>query len=244
MLDLSAAFDTVGHTILLNRLERRLGVTGSALQWFRSYLSGRVQRVVVNGVSSDPTALSCGVPQGSVLGPLLFTIYTLPLGDIIRNHGIPYHMYADDSQKYAIFKLHEYCATITKMESLVCDIRSWYAQNMLKCNDPKTDMMVISSKYQPISDHLPLKVGNCDITATKKIRNLGVIMDEHLTMVSHVNHIVQLAFLKIREISYYRKFLTSSATKTLVHAYITSRLDYCNGLLCGLPNSLTGCKVY
>ena len=106
---------------------------------------------------------------------------------------------------------------------------------MLKCNDPKTDMMVLSSKYSPLNDFIPVKVGEHDITASSKLRNLGVIMDQHLTMSAHIQNTVRNAFLKIREISYYRRFLTTSATKTLIHAYVTSRLDYCNGLLYGLP---------
>ena len=103
MLDLSAPFDTVHHDILINRLKNRLGVRGNALQWFQSYLSDRRQTVFINGSKSKEKLLDCGVPQGSVLGPILFTIYTLPLGDIIRNHSVPFHLYADDSQKYAIF---------------------------------------------------------------------------------------------------------------------------------------------
>ena len=235
MLDLSAAFDTVDHSILINRLENRLGICGTALKWFESYLTNRKFCVKLNDATSRFQNLDCGVPQCSVLGPILFTVYTLPLGDIIRRHDIPFHLYADDSQKYAIFEFKEYATAVSKIELLVSDIRSWYASNMLKCNDPKTEMMVISSKFSPISDTLPVKVGNVDISAADKIRNLGVIMDKHLSMTQHISNVVRNAFLKIREISYYRRFLTHSATKTLIHAYVTSRLDYCNGLLYGLP---------
>ena len=235
MLDLSAAFDTVDHTILINRIENRLGITGTALKWFKSYLADRKYRVVLDGVSSNHTNLDCGVPQGSVLGPILFTIYTLPLADIIRKHGIPFHLYADDSQKYAVFNLQNYENTVMNMELLVSDIRAWYEKSMLKCNDSKTEMMILSSKYSPIERLIPIKVGDHLISSVTKLRNLGVIMDQHLTMSNHISNVVKIAFLKIREISYYRKFLTPSATKTLIHAYVTSRLDYCNGLLYGLP---------
>ena len=84
-------------------MDKRLGIRGRALQWFRSYLTDRSQTVLINGTQSQPRPLKRGVPLGSVLGPILFTIYTLPLGDILRNHRLPYHLYADDSQEYAFF---------------------------------------------------------------------------------------------------------------------------------------------
>ena len=103
-LDLSAAFDTVDHAILLERLEKCIGITGSCLAWFKSYLSNRSQRVLINGATSSPHKLFCGVPQGSVLGPKLFNIYTLPLGDILRKHSSMFHIYADDDNIYLVFK--------------------------------------------------------------------------------------------------------------------------------------------
>ena len=235
MLDLSAAFDTVDHDILINRLKIRLGIGGTALKWFQSYLTNRKFSVRIKEKSSKFVNLNCGVPQGSVLGQILFTVYTLPLGDIIRKHDVPFHLYADDSQKYAIFELEGYARAVSKIETLVSDIHAWYSNNMLKCNDPKTEMMIISSKFTPVCDTLPVKVGDVSISAASKIRNLGVIMDKHLSMDDHISHILKTAFLKIREISYYRRFLTTSTSKTLIHAYVTSRLDYCNGLLYGLP---------
>ena len=101
LLDLSAAFDTIDHSILFHRLHECYGINGLALSWFKSYLLDRTQSVKVGSVLSHPMELKFGVPQGSVLGPLLFSMYTNPLSSIIQSHrGIKHHFYADDTQLY------------------------------------------------------------------------------------------------------------------------------------------------
>ena len=103
LLDLSAAFDTVDHSILLQRLQSLLGLRGKALSWFQSYLNGRSQQISINGTYSKKFDLDCGVPQGSCLGPLLFTIYVSKLFDILKSHLPSAHTYADDTQLYLSF---------------------------------------------------------------------------------------------------------------------------------------------
>ena len=113
LLDLSAAFDTVDHEILLQRLPVTFGVTSSALAWFRSYLAGRSQHVRCGGKCSTPIDVICGVPQGSVLGPILFVIYTAGLAPIVAEHGLSLHQYADDSQIYVVLLLLLPCRLIS-----------------------------------------------------------------------------------------------------------------------------------
>ena len=138
----SSAFDTIDHDMLLSRLQKYIGLRDTALNWFRSYLSQRQQSVLINGVKSKTVPLSCGLPQGSVLGPILFTIYLLPLGDIIRKHGLKFHMYADDCQLYTSFSMSTNEA-VSSMQMAIDEIHAWYATNMLKLNDDKTEMLVI-----------------------------------------------------------------------------------------------------
>ena len=104
LLDLSAAFDTVDHQILLDRLKKMFGFTGLVINLIASYLLGRSQKVVVGDAKSPSAPLSCGVPQGSILGPILFTLYTTPLWKICTKHSVTYHLYADDQQLYLAFK--------------------------------------------------------------------------------------------------------------------------------------------
>ena len=105
MLDLSAAFDTIDHSILLRRLEHSYGISDSVLLWLRSYMEGRTRRVAIGSVHSNSIQLNFGVPQVSVLGPRLYCMFSKPIGEICKRHNMLYHCYADDSQVYLVIEL-------------------------------------------------------------------------------------------------------------------------------------------
>ena len=146
MLDLSAAFDTLDHDILLSRLCNVYGITADALDWFRSYLTGRIQRVVIeNAVSGDQE-----LGFGSVLGPRIYCMYTKPVSDIIQRHGLSHHTYADDTQLYITMdhSNNNWRDGLARIQLCVSEIREWMKQNMLKLHDDKTELIVFTSKYK------------------------------------------------------------------------------------------------
>lgn len=238
LLDLSAAFDTIDHSTLLNLLHERFGIQGLALKWVKSYLSDREQCVQINGESSDKVKLSFGVPQGSVLGPILFTIYTTPLGDIVRKHGLTFHLYADDTQIYIAFKPTDVLSSeqaMTRIERCVEEIRSWMRMNFLKLNDDKTELLVIT---QTINNalNITMSIGGEVVSPdpAEPPRNLGVLFDATMGLRQHTSKLCQSLNYKIYNIGKIRKYINSDCAKTLVNSTVTAKLDYCNSLLYGI----------
>lgn len=239
LLDLSAAFDTVDHEILLQRLRRKFGVGGRVLDWLTSYLSGRSQRVLIDGASSERFNLRFGVPQGSCLGPLLFTAYVSELFEIIKVHLPEAHCFADDVQLYLSFKpgssLNQ-AEAIQAMENCITDLRKWMFRNKLKFNDDKTDFLIMGSRQQLAKlNPCIIRVGSTDIQPVSSLRNLGSWFDQNLSMSVHVSKTCGVGFFWLHNIKRISKFLPRDRLETVIHAFITSRVDYCNGLLYGLP---------
>ena len=145
LLDLSAAFDTIDHQIRLTRLQHSFGISGPALSWFSSYLCNRTHAVTINSLQSQHTTLHYGVPQGSVLGPVLFILYTEPLFNLVSKHTFNHHAYADDNQLYKISTLGAIHQSIETLQNCTTDVKSWMTANKLQLNDNKTEAMIILS---------------------------------------------------------------------------------------------------
>ena len=247
MLDLSAAFDTIDHDILFSRMENTLGITGQALAWFKSYLSGRTLRIKIDKSFSELQDILWSVPMGSVLGPLLFLIYLLPLGKLIRKHGLELHIYADDTQLYLAIKPITQQAVdigVARLEGCLTDIYTWMSQNKLKLNADKTEVLVLGTPKQRAKISVPSISVNGEIVKILNIPigNLGSVFDPSMNMAAHVSKAVKSANYHLRNIGRIRKYLTAESTKGAVISLVTSRFDYCNGLLCGMPEELI-CKL-
>ena len=240
MIDLSAAFDTIDHSILLARLQQRYGIDGVALRWMRSYLSERTQSVVIDRVSSNESTLISGVPQGSVLGPILFSLYVQPIGDIIRKHELKYHQYADDLQLFCHFSFDalSLSTAVHRIEQCIDELKDWMTANYLQMNDSKSEILpVIPRQRTGLAHGLRVRVGSDYVTAVRHVKNLGVYLDSHLDMTTQVSRTISTCSFHMRNIAQILRYLTRPTTERVVNALITSRLDYCNSLLFGTSAS-------
>ena len=241
LLDLSSAFDTVDHQVLLRRLQVTFGITGNALSWFRSYLSGRSQRVVINGSHSRDFPLLHGVPQGSCLGPLLFIIYSSKLFEVIKNHLPDAHAYADDTQLYISFKPDSTACeleAVTALQNCIADIKTWMTVDKLKLNDDKTEFLIIGTRAQLEKINITeLRMGQVMVSSVSNARNLGTWFDNILSMETAINKTCQSVIYHLHNIRRIKRFLCFEDRKTIVQAVVMSRIDYCNSLLFGVSST-------
>src|SRR4051812_20966950 len=182
LLDLSAAFDTIDHNILLSRLTSNFGISGSALSLISSYLSNRSQSVSIQSHLSPSAPISTGVPQGSVLGPLLFCLYTTPLTYLFSNSPVLYHLYADDTQLYISFSSSDSPSHLSILSSTLDSVFDWFTSNRLSVNPPKTEFLLIGTPQQRSKlTSSTLTFQGTSLSPVSSCRNLGVILDNDLS---------------------------------------------------------------
>ena len=239
--DFSSAFDTIDHPILVHRLHTDFGFTDAVLQWFSSYLTDHTYYVSLSNHFSDFAPVHSGVPQGSVLGPKLFIMYTKPLSAIIDSHSIIHHSFADDIQLQMSAPPDRISELLHAIQSCKSDVKAWATANMLKLNDNKTELMLLTSKRTKHLHNIPtlITIGNAQLPFKQSVKNLGFTLDCHLTINAHVSKIAQTCYLELRRLASICRFLISTATATLVSAFALSRIDYCNSLLFGSTNDVT-----
>ena len=229
LLDYSKAFDTINHRILFAKL-KALGFTFDAISWVVGYLTDRKQKVKTNLDESGWEHIQYGVPQGSVLGPLLFTLVVHDISTCIKYGN--YHMYADDTQIYYHFKLNKLSETLTNANKDLNSIHNYSERNCLNINAGKSQYIIFGSqnnlkdlKKLKIEE---LKVGDNPIKRESIVKNLGVLMDEKLTWENNTTKIVQKSYAKLRDFYKLRKSLSIKTKTKLAETYVLSQLNYCD----------------
>ena len=220
-VDLQKAFDTVNHEILLNKLEY-YGIRGLPLKWFKSYLMNRRQFVFINGINSKTTFINTGVPQGSILGPLLFLIYINDLHKCI-NHATPYH-YADDTNLLIISeslkKLNQ--KTNHDLSSLV----KWLRANKISLNTNKTELIIFKSKRFRINKHLNFRISGQKIIPVNSNKYLGIKLDENLTFSPHHKDLAITLSRSNGMLAKIRHFVNLETLINIYHAIFASHIRY------------------
>ena len=237
LLDMSAAFDTIDTDILLSTLHHELGVSDTPLRLFPSYMTKRECSVKIGNRHSSYIRLKYGVPQGSVLGPFVFTIYSSPVSKILEKYNISYHKFADDLQLYVFYRPDvpgDLVCALYRLKACIAEIQKWMTSHKLKLNDDKTEFLVLLSSHQFSKYGVPsLQLDQVLILPKEVVRNLGAYFDKFLTMKDFVNKMIQTSTFHLRRIGQIRKYITQSMCHSLVISLVMSHLDYCNCLLGG-----------
>ena len=208
LLDLSAAFDTLDHSNITELLSGWYGISGTALNWVRSYLSDREQSVKLLDKLGEPFKTDYGVRWGSVLGPLLFTLYTTPLSSVISRHSICHHLYADDTQIYLSLSKTDPEMSLSMVQQCFQDVSDWMIASKLKLNPDKTEFILLGTKSprDKFKKYFLTKLLDQDVTPTDSVRNLGVKFDKDFNFKKHIVGLESKVRISIIDNFYFFKF--------------------------------------
>ena len=235
-LDLSAAFDTINQSTLIHRLDRSFGIRGSVLEWVKSYLTDRSQYVCVGRAHSPAVQCKHGVPQGSVLGPILFTLYVSPIAKIIASFGITHHQYADDTQLYISLQKNNFDKQTQLLTQCSDALQAWFQCNGLALNPTKSEVIALGTPagISGLKDHTHVNIAGANITVSKTLKSLGVTLDNKLSFAPHIGNICKGCYFHIRALRHIKSSLPPGLLKTVACSIVCARLDYCNSLLYGV----------
>jgi len=219
-------------------LSSTFGFSDTALSLITSYLTDRSQYITIGEHRSKSAPLTTGVPQGSVLGPLLFTLYTTPIGNILSNCSVSFHLYADDTQLYISFSSSESTTNLSILSTTLDSIHSWLSLNRLTVNPAKTEFLLIGTKQQRSKiTNSSISFLGVPISPSPHARNLGVEFDSDLSYSQHISNICRSSYYQIRQFRQIRSSLDTNSAKLLANALVSSKLDYCNSLFYNLPST-------
>ncbi len=224
-LDLKKAFDTVNHEILLSKLYS-YGVRGNTLSWFRSYLDKRSQVVNINSTLSDCKGINVGIPQGSILGPLLFIIYVNSLPNSVTSKVV---MYADDTT--LLCSSDDPVSLQSELDDNLCRIADWFNTNKLTLNIKKTKFMIFGSNHTVQNfDQIHLRYNNVDVEKVDSFKYLGVTFDSKMSWTCHVDHICKTVSKRIGVIRKVKYYLPPCTLKLLANSLVMPHFDYCSSV--------------
>ena len=231
MLDLRKAFDTVHHEPLIDKL-KLYDIDDKRMAWFKDYLLNRSHNVSVNGISSKQADSVCGIPQGSILEPLLFIIYINDLPNVVSGRT-KVSMYADDTALYTVCKdVNDLNYTLdTDLEN----VSNWHMHNKLSLNVRKTEPLVLGSKQSLCrisEENINVHINGTKLTRVKKCKHFGVIIDENLSWNNHVQHYIEKRVkLGLYCLNKARSLIPSKTLDVLYKSIIAPHFDYCNIIL-------------
>jgi len=236
LLDLSAAFDSVDHDTLLQRLRTSYGLGGNVVAWFASYLT-KLKQYVRTAVSQS--AVLFGVPQRSVLEPILFLLYVADLLQLVKRHGLHPHCYTEDTQICGISDLSHVDALQKRLSVCIDEVFSRMISNRLQLNPAKTEVLCcLSARRHHQIPTGPACVGDTSVLLVRTVRDFGVFIDADVTLSAHVTAIVKACFAALRQIRSARRLLSRTTLLTLVYALVVTKVDYCSSVPSGISGQL------
>jgi len=229
---------------MLDILERRCGLTGEALQWHTSYLHCRSYAVAAGGATSAAVYTDCGQPQGSSLGPLKFVVYAADLHMLTSRYNVRLHSFADDTQLYKHTRIGDVQQAKQDLIATIAEINGWSQSRGMKLNALKSEVIWLGARQQlaklrPSQADKTLHLPDGTLSAQSTVRNLGVQLDSELSFDAQARFCVKTCYYHLRRSNQIKRYVDQDCLRSLMHAFITSRLDYCNHIVTVYTHTVT-----